>query len=343
MRHLDFPNNIQIETTSRCNASCTFCPYPETSQTEPNGAMEDALFESIVDQISRHPLQLVQPFLNNDPLMDRGILSKLALLKRRLRGTRLSITTNGALLRADVAKELAALDLDTIHISSQGLTPSVVRETMGLDAYTVLRNVNVLLDALKRRGARTQVIVTAILLDANKDEVAHLRAYWRSRGAWFYLNPLNDRAGNLTERKYLTLLPFEETASRSQFRQMNMSGCPALYSFMGILWNGDLITCCMDWRRARVLGNAHDDTLYNLWHGAPYERLRDMSNANRLNELPLCHECGDNRFSIDLGGLKGLLATQRGADRDLAVVSLLERLREEPSQLQLGLVRERHV
>ena len=29
MQALDFPNNIQIETTSRCNAKCGFCPYPD--------------------------------------------------------------------------------------------------------------------------------------------------------------------------------------------------------------------------------------------------------------------------------------------------------------------------
>src|SRR6185295_10842697 len=114
----------------------------------------------------------------------------------------------------------------------------------------------------------------------------------------------------------------------------------------GILWNGDLITCCMDWRRARVLGNAREDSLYNLWNGTRYQTLRDLSDAGRLNELPLCRECGQNRFSIDTEALRGLLAQQTEEDpvhrSDLEIVAMLEAIREEtPDLIQFDLLRKR--
>ena len=56
MRPLDFPNNVQIQTTAFCNASCGFCPYPETSRTLPMGTMDDDLFRAIVDQASLEDL-----------------------------------------------------------------------------------------------------------------------------------------------------------------------------------------------------------------------------------------------------------------------------------------------
>lgn len=341
MKPLDFPNNIQIETTSRCNAKCGFCPYPETSKTQPQGAMDEDLFQSIVEQISHHPLELIQPFLNNDPLMDRNIVPRTELIIRKNPRARVSITTNGALLREEIARALAQMPLHTIHISSNGLTPAVYRETMGLDAYTVLRNVNYLNDQLRKRGSETKLVVSALLLGANRNEISHMREYWRARGVGFYLNPLNDRAGNLKQEEFIQLLPFDSDTSRSQIISYNMSGCPALYSFMGILWNGDLITCCMDWRRARVLGNAHEDSLQNLWHGAPYRHLREMSDSGRLNELPLCRECGDTKFSIDTGTLRSLLEKQAPSDASagLEIVGMLERFREEPDTIQLGLLR----
>ena len=76
MRPLDFPNSIQLETTSRCNASCSFCPYPETSKTQPSGVMDDDLFRASSIS-SRRPVLLIQPFLNNDPLMDPQIVPRL--------------------------------------------------------------------------------------------------------------------------------------------------------------------------------------------------------------------------------------------------------------------------
>ena len=101
----------------------------------------------------------------------------------------------------------------------------------------------------------------------------------------------------------MELLPFGAEASRSQLIHYNMSGCPSLYGFMGILWNGDLITCCMDWTRARVMGNAREDSLYALWHNPRYRGMRQLSDEGRLDEEPLCRDCGDNRFSIDSGVL----------------------------------------
>src|SRR5215471_14033251 len=127
MRVLDFPNNIQIETISYCNASCGFCPYPETSRSEPQGSMDDALFESIVDQISHHPVQLIQPFLNNDPLTDPKILERTELIIRKNPKSRVAITSNGLRLRPDLARELARLPLDIIHISSHALTAGVYK------------------------------------------------------------------------------------------------------------------------------------------------------------------------------------------------------------------------
>lgn len=343
MQALRFPNNIQIETTSGCNAKCGFCPYPETSLTQPQGQMSQALFEQIVDEISFYKVDLIQPFLNNDPLMDRNIIAKLELLIRKNPSARIMITTNGFLLRPELARELVRLRLHTIHISSNGLTAGVYRETMGIDGYTVMRNVNFLWDLIRSSGSSTRLVVTAVLMKANKHEVEHMRQYWRARGVSFYLNPLNDRAGNLSSERFVQLLPFSEDANRNQVMHLNMSGCPSLYSFMGILWNGDVIRCCNDWRRARVMGNAGRQTLKDIWDGSEYAQMRAMSDNGRLNEVELCGECGEQQFHIDLPALRSFLQRQQAGDAaesDLRVIAHLEKLRStEPECLQLGIVR----
>jgi MoaA/NifB/PqqE/SkfB family radical SAM enzyme len=345
MQPLDFPNNIQIETTSRCNAHCSFCPYPATSKEQPQGNMDDDLFESVIEQISHHPIDLLQPFLNNDPLMDGKIVSRLELMIRMNPGVRVSVTTNGLLLKPEIARALAAMPLHTIHISSNGLTAATYRETMGIDGYAVLKNVNDLWNEMRRRGSKTRLVVTAILMRANREEVFHLRDYWRSRGVTVYLNPLNDRAGNIAEDRFLGMLPLSDEANRAHLHRYSMSGCPAPFSFMAVLWNGDLVTCCMDWRRAQVMGNAREAPLYDLWHGWRYRAMRRLSDEGRLDAMPLCRNCGENRFRIDPQALRSLHARQR-AERSPAsrasdedILRMLESCRRQtPDLIQLGLV-----
>jgi MoaA/NifB/PqqE/SkfB family radical SAM enzyme len=349
LRPLDFPNNVQIQTTAFCNASCGFCPYPETSKTLPMGTMDDDLFRSIVDQLAGREILLLQPFLMNEPLMDKRIVDRIAYMQSKVRGARLNITTNGVLLRPALVKELVRLDLDSIHVSSNALTSETYRATMGIDGDQVIANVNNLADQLRAAGARTRVIVTALLLKQNREEVFLARDYWQRRGVEFFLNPLNDRAGNIDQSRFDNMLPFDQGINRAQLLHYNMSGCPALYSFLGILYNGDLVTCCMDWRRSLVLGNARERSLYDLWHGGAYSDIRELSDTGRLDERPLCRQCGENRFSVDQESLEHLLARDGEAtertqtDGDGAARRVAQHLREistaQPEVLKLNLVR----
>ncbi len=344
MKQLSFPNNIQIQTTSRCNAKCSFCPYLTTSRDLPQGTMNDSLFHAIVDEISRYPVDLIQPFLMNDPLMDNKILQRLEHIIRKNPRARINITTNGALLRKDVAKELVKLDLDSIHISSNGLTRNVYRKTMGIDSYLVLKNVNYLWDLIRKSKSKTHLIITAILLRSTKEEMFLAREYWRSRGITYFMNPLNNRAGNVELEHYNEMLPFSKVVNQSQLLSYRMLGCPALYSFMGILYSGDLVTCCMDWYRTRILENVRHKSLYHIWHDKPYQEMRYFSDSGRLDELELCRNCGNNRFSIDERALQGFLEKQvesEKCDGDLRILcNLIRAKQEEPDSLKLNLMRQ---
>lgn len=341
MQPLDFPLSLQIETTSRCNAKCGFCPHPETSKSEPQGVMEESLFRAVVDEVSEYPVSMLQPFLNNDPLMDKQILPRTEYIIRKNPLARVSITTNGALLSPKLAEGFAALPLHTIHISSNGLTARAYRDTMQIDGYRVLRNVNCLRDQIARRGSKTRIVVTAILMRNNRDEVLHMKEYWQSRGVDFYLNPLNDRAGNIAPETFKEMLPFKADSNQSQLHYWDMSSCPALYSFMAVLWNGDVVTCCMDWRRAHLMGNAKEKSLREIWTGHRYRAMRALSDAGRLHEMPLCNGCGRNRFAIDSPGLRDELERKQAASsKDLALLGVLDGFRRESPQLiQLGLMR----
>jgi hypothetical protein len=85
---------------------------------------------------------------------------------------------------------------------------------------------------------------------------------------------------------------------------LNTSGCPSLYSFMGILWNGDVIGC-NDWPK--------------------WSCVESAANSSSLSICPHCPvfwNVGD------------------AAASDLRLIAQLEKLRSiEPECLQFGIVR----
>ena len=146
---------------------------------------------------------------------------------------------------------------------------------MGIDGYTVLRNVNYLWDEMRRRGSQHEAGGDG---DPDARQQGRSRAharYWRSRGVTFYLNPLNDRAGNIwTRRRSRSCCRSERMRNREPAQTLNMSGCPALYSLHGhsVERRSDhvlhgLAAGARAGQRARA-------PLYDLWHGDPYQRLR---------------------------------------------------------------------
>ena len=169
----DFPASIQIETTSCCNANCDFCPYPETSKTEPQGVMDEELFEEIVDQVSHYPVQMIQPFLNNDPLMDQthraaaGARSS-ARIRDRVYPADHQWLTAAAGDRTRAGRDAAGDDSHQLQRSDQRRLPARPWEST---AYAVLRQRELPVGRDAPPRLVTRLVVTAILLATNNREV----------------------------------------------------------------------------------------------------------------------------------------------------------------------------
>ena len=347
MRPLDFPNNIQIQTTSFCNASCGFCPYPETSRSLPMGTMDDDLFHTIVDQLPGAGRGAVAAVPDERP--PDGQANRAAARVHEGQGA------GGASQHHDqrgtdaprARSGMARLDLDSIHVSSNGLTPETYRATMGLDGSEVLANVNHLADALRAAGARTRLIITALLLRQNREEIFLARDYWRARGVEFFLNPLERsrrQPRRRALRRHVAVRRRPESASTAALRHV---GLP-----LALCVPRDPLQ-----RRSR-------DLLHGLEADArPRQRARTQpgrsvarprlhvdSRAQRhgpTGERALCRHCGENRFSIDQDSLDDLVARAGTSDGEPAphAARIAQSLRAvqaaEPDTFKLNLLRPR--
>jgi MoaA/NifB/PqqE/SkfB family radical SAM enzyme len=143
MSPVPFPEKVMLQTTSRCNASCRFCPYPQVSETLPQGTMDDELFRKLVDELADHPQQVqrLMLYLMNEPLLDPQIVDRINYAKQRCPWVPVHILTNGSLLTEKRGQALIESGLDWIGISVHGFSPGAYNEAMGLKRDVTYRRV----------------------------------------------------------------------------------------------------------------------------------------------------------------------------------------------------------
>ena len=80
----DILNNINIETSSRCNLGCKFCAYPKRNlDAHPHQIMSNELFEKIIKNVKKMGYKNIglTP-ATGDIFMDKKIFDKFSLIEK---------------------------------------------------------------------------------------------------------------------------------------------------------------------------------------------------------------------------------------------------------------------
>lgn len=281
----DFPLSIDIQTKSGCNAHCTFCPVGR-EENKLYGTMSDDLFQHIIDEALDHPtLYQINPYLLNDPLVDKTLPDKLVYIaqkKNRRTKPYVRITTNAGLLTEEMGYRLLhAEGLDEINFSFHSIIPHVYEEMMPPLKYDrVMGNIlrfKSMWDQYAGKKPKLQIwTVRTTPVIAN---LKHEKAYWKKVGIGFKARKLDNRANadiealGLGDREYVRV-PF----------------CVIPYWRAWVMWNGDMIMCCVDQERSNLLGNCRDHSIREVWQNAAYQTLRQRWRTKQLDGL-LCEGC----------------------------------------------------
>ncbi|MDY0133132.1 MAG: radical SAM protein [Desulforegulaceae bacterium] len=109
---------VQIEVSSICNASCSYCPQTLFKNKIRNNFIDEKAIDSILAELSPktyiHLQGWGEPFLNPDFLK---ILKKI-----KSKGFKAGTTTNGTLLTDETLEALVDLKLDYLAFSTAGLS-----------------------------------------------------------------------------------------------------------------------------------------------------------------------------------------------------------------------------
>jgi MoaA/NifB/PqqE/SkfB family radical SAM enzyme len=270
--HGEHPRLVSVETTSRCNAECPFCPYNVRSREKTH--MDQALFEKIIQDCTEFPLPAIEPFLNGEPFVDPKIMDRLEMIRSKLPNTKLRVYSNGYALSPKRIDELCGMGIDHLYISLNTLNPEKYKNIMGFNLARTLDNVKYLTDGVRRdKVARKITLRMTRMEDTTVEEQRAFKKFCDDQNVRCFIVGLFNYKGDIQSP-----LPVPSYACEHITR-------------LDIMSSGKTALCCMDQEGAYSLGDVNNQSVLEVFRGEESRRYQDMHRNGRRTEIAPCGTC----------------------------------------------------
>ncbi|MSP66754.1 MAG: radical SAM protein [Alphaproteobacteria bacterium] len=319
------PVCLYLETTNRCNLLCTSCP--RTYETlEPPADLSWELFTRIVDQIP----DIARVVLHGvgEPMLVKDLPRMIRYLKDR--GAYVLFNTNGTLLTARKGRALADAGLDELRVSLDAADAATFLLVRGKDYFhRIVRNVRAFTAAQAREGhdrPRVSLWLTGlketvaqlpafvrVADDIGVKEVYLQRMVFFDQEAIGLARPdqalferlTREEAGHLAAAEALAAslgITFNASGATDPETSLQKAGeaspwslCRRPWTVMYFTANGRALPCCIAPFSQRgyqnyTLGDATQETLREIWNGAPYQAFRAALHSDAPPSS--CANCG---------------------------------------------------
>lgn len=138
---LDHPCSVSLETYSKCNAACTFCPYPGLDRI--GQKLDDKVVYRIIDELAAgvHP-NLISMAKINEPLLDTRFFDFCAYINEKLPETGIALFSNGSTLHEKMINRLIGVkNLRFLVISLNDHRPAEYEASMKISYEKTMRRV----------------------------------------------------------------------------------------------------------------------------------------------------------------------------------------------------------
>lgn len=275
-RYMDYPAEVHLETFTKCNAACSFCPYPTLDRL--GTRMSDALIDKILGDLEAIPADLpfgIAPFKVNEPLLDVRLFDICAAINRRLPNAHPRIFTNGAPLTDTMIDRLARIErLQHLWISLNECDPVRYESVMGIPLARTLVAMERLHAAVEDGRFPHPVIVSRVR--DRTDEDRRFETFMATRFPRFgvVLMPYAAWAGQIESPEDTPPPP---------------TGCSRWFE-LSIMSTGRVALCCMDGEGRHMIGDVAADNALAVYNAPGYRRLREAS-LDRLVAGAPCATC----------------------------------------------------
>lgn len=282
---------IDLEVTSRCNATCVFCPRDVMPDTSSFISIDTV--KNLADYIKYGAQRQVVLCGIGESLLHPQIEQIVSILSKA--NAAVIMTSNGALMNGNRFRQLTANGVKTINFSVNAATASTHELVMGMKNFSkVIGNIENVLEIRKELNADVSINVSFVACGQNIHETVQFVEKWRNTPVdQIWIHPVNNRAGLLAPRMskvdigpLLTKYQYDRRVIVDIFRNSveEYNICKIAKNLAFISADGTMRLCAMDYQRVTSYGNINDKSLQQL----QFEKLSGFINGDHDN---LCQGC----------------------------------------------------
>jgi Radical SAM superfamily/Iron-sulfur cluster-binding domain len=250
----DQPKEVSLETLARCNAACTFCPYP--SLTRIGEKMPDEMISKLIAEMATWEVPFTfAPFKVNEPFLDVRLQDICETFSKNVHRGTLRLFTNGSPLTRKNLEWVANLPrVEHLWISLNEWRAKEYQELMGIPFDKTAKNLDLLHDLVAERQFPHQVVLSKVGQD--KD----FQYYCRTRWPLFKLSIIKKDGW----------LGFTEPDDGA------IPDSPCIRWFeLSIMANGIVSLCCMDGTGEYAIGDLNKQTMLEVYNDPAWKERRE--------------------------------------------------------------------
>jgi hypothetical protein len=294
------PAVVAMETVNYCNSKCVFCPLFQGQdrldrKLRPKTTMSTDLFKKIVAEIASWPgpPQLIYLNVHGEPLLDRRLVERLALLQEFGFSRLVDLQTNGELLTPQMSEAIIRSGVGRLTLGFDGATPQVYEShRVGCHYERVLKNIRDFVEVRKRLQGATRLAIQYVRTKANAHEVAPAYHLFRQ-----LLDPSKDCFQDQLSKNWASQ-DLEANGIIWESRPENCGPpipCPMIDRQLIILADGSVAACCWDYNFSvfgEPLGNAGEESILSIFNGTKFTQLRNiLQREGSYNKPARCLSC----------------------------------------------------
>jgi len=282
----EFPMMCVLSFTYICNAQCPNCPYTNSeirSDYKDRPLMGEDTFKIIADQCGEYGAW-IRISGGGEPMLHPKAEELMEYAKKV--GAKIGLITNGSRFTEENSIRLLSAQVDMIEFSVDAADPeSYAKVRKGLNWDTLVKNVRRMVELRNRLKSSTKIIASGVnQVDVDIEAVAK---FWE---------PIVD---NFQKRKYLTWGindPSKSADPTPYLPPEELIPCPFIFERLNIDSRGKVMVCGFDIAAITDMGNVHEKSIKEIWHGEGFEYYREMHLSRRGQEIELCRNCPDWKY-----------------------------------------------
>ncbi|PIP15126.1 hypothetical protein COX47_01380, partial [Candidatus Roizmanbacteria bacterium CG23_combo_of_CG06-09_8_20_14_all_35_49] len=159
-----------------------------------------------------------------------------------------------------------------ISFSIDGLTQKTYGYyRRGGNLKKVLDNLSYLVGIKKKYNLyRTEIVWQFLINNRNEREVPYVKEAAKKIG----VDRLRLKTINAS-KKYKEFIPKNEKYQREKDDKIKAKKCGFIDpGIPTVLWNGDVVVCCQDYKKDNIMGNVFKENLSDIWDSDRYQKFR---------------------------------------------------------------------